>query len=79
MVGQGLGNFHVDFSMDGAVSEIYGNGNYCLGKHTYLDMLEPTNKDNNIINDEHIRMRGIPTACIKYYAEQKKDNRFVYL
>ena len=25
LVGQGLGNFHVDFSMDGAVSEIYGN------------------------------------------------------
>ena len=25
LVGQGLGDFHVDFSMDGAVSEIYGN------------------------------------------------------
>ena len=34
-------------------------------------MLESTNKDNNIINDEHIRMRGIPAACIKYHAEQK--------
>ena len=35
-------------------------------------MLESTNKDNNIINDEHIRMRGVPAACTKYYAEQKK-------
>ena len=35
-------------------------------------MLEPTNQDNNIINDEHIRMRGIPAPCIKYYAEQMK-------
>ena len=34
-------------------------------------MLESTNKDSNMINDEHIRMRGIPTACIKYYAEQE--------
>ena len=33
-------------------------------------MLESTNKDDNVINEEHIRMRGIPTACIKYYAEQ---------
>ena len=79
LVGQGLGNFHVDFSMDGAVSETYGNGNYCLGKKTYLDMLESTNKYNIIMNDEHIRMRGIPTACIKYYTEQRKDSIFGYL
>ena len=25
LVGDGLGNFHVDFSMDGAVTEIYGS------------------------------------------------------
>ena len=59
LVGQGLGNFHVDFSMDGAVSEIYGNDSYFLGKKTYSDMLEPTNKDNSLFNDEHIRMRGV--------------------
>ena len=76
LVGQGLGNFHVDFSMDWAVSAIYGNESYVLGKKTYLDMLESTNKDNNIINDEHIRMRGVPTACIKYYAEQKEITVF---
>ena len=72
LVGQFLGNFHVDFSMDGAVSEIYGNESYSLVKKTYLDMLDSANTDNNIINDEHIRMRGIPTACIKYYAKQKR-------
>ena len=31
-VGDGLGNFHVDFSMDGAVTEIYGVGSLFLGK-----------------------------------------------
>ena len=36
LVGQGLGNFHVDFSMDGAVSEIYGNESYFLGKKDLL-------------------------------------------
>ena len=70
LVGQGLGNFHVDFSKDGAVSEIYGTESYVLGKKTYIDMLESANKDNNISNDEHFRMRGIPTACIKCYAQQ---------
>ena len=57
--------------MDGAVSEICGNDSYVLCKKTYLDMLGPTNKGNNIINDEHVRLRGVPAACIKYYAEQK--------
>ena len=37
-------------------------------------MLESTNKDDNVINEEHIRMRGIPTACIKYYAQQKNNS-----
>ena len=35
-------------------------------------MLEPTNTDNNIMNDKHIRMRGVPTACIKYYDEPEQ-------
>ena len=57
--------------MDGAVSEIYDNDSYFLGNKTYLYMLESYNKDNNIINDEHIEMRSIPTACVKYYAQQE--------
>ena len=56
--------------MDGAVSEVYGNGSYFLGEKTYIDMLEPTNNYNNEIDEEHIRMRGVPAACIKYYAQQ---------
>ena len=28
LVGDGLGNFYVDFSMDGAATEIYGVDNY---------------------------------------------------
>ena len=51
--------------MDGAVSEIYGNEMYVLGKKTYIDISESINKDNNTINAEHIMMRCIPTACIK--------------
>ena len=33
-------------------------------------MLESTDKDGKTIHSEHIRMKGIPTPGIKYYAEQ---------
>ena len=33
-------------------------------------MLESIDKDGETINSDHIRMKGIPTPCIKYYAEQ---------
>ena len=70
LVGEYLCNFHVDFEMDGACSEIYSKESLFLGKKTYIDILESTDKHGNIINSEHIRMRGIPTPCIKYYAKQ---------
>ena len=68
-----MGNFHVDFDMAGAVSEIYAIESLFLGK-TYIDILESTDKYGNTINSEHIRMKGIPTPCIKYYAEQNNIN-----
>ena len=56
--------------MDGAKSEIYAMGSLFLGKKTYIDVLESTDKEGNTINSEHIRMKGIPTPCIQYYAKQ---------
>ena len=70
LVGEELGNFHIDFSMDNANSETYAIESLFLGKKTYVDILEPTDKDCKTINSEHTRMKGIPTPCIKYYAEQ---------
>ena len=69
-MGEELGNFHIDFSMDKAHTEIYAIESLFLGKKTYTDMLEPTDKDGKAINSEHIRMKCIPTPCIKHYAEQ---------
>ena len=46
LVGDGLGNFHVDFSMDGAVTEFYGIESLMLGKETY-DKHSNTSNDNN--------------------------------
>ena len=60
--------------MDGACGEIYAKESLFLGKKAYIDILESTDKDGNIINSEHIRMRGIPTACIKHKAKQDKTS-----
>ena len=68
MVGGDLGNFHVDFDLYGAASETYAIESLFLGKKTYTDILESTDKDGKTINSEHIRMKGIPTSCIKYCA-----------
>ena len=71
LVGEELGNFHIDFSMDNANTETYALGSLFLGKKTYIDILESTDKDGNTINPGHIRMKGIPTSCTEYYAQQK--------
>ena len=70
LVGEDLGNFHIDFSMDKANSEIYAIESLFLCKKTYIDILESTDKDGKTINSEHIGMKGIPTSCTKYYTEQ---------
>ena len=56
--------------MDGANSETYAVESLFLGKKTYIDILESTDKDGKTISSEHVGMTGIPTSCIKYYAEQ---------
>ena len=54
LVGEELGNFHVYFDMDGADSEFYAIESLFLGKKTYIDSLESTDKDVKTINSEHI-------------------------
>ena len=70
LVGEALGNFHVDFDMKGPNCEIYAVESLFLGKKTYIDILESTDKGGKTINSEHISMKGIPTSCIPYYATQ---------
>ena len=55
--------------MDKSNSEIYAVESLYLGKKTYVDILESTDKDGNAIYSEHIRVKGIPTSCIQYYAD----------
>ena len=71
LVGGELGNCHVYFDMDCDDSEIYAIESLFLGKSTYTYTLESTDKDGQTINSEHSIMNGIPTPCIKYYAQMK--------
>ena len=43
---------------------------YSLVRRPTYIFLESTDKHGKTINSEHIRMKGIPTSCIQYYAEQ---------
>ena len=69
LVGEDLGNVHTDCSMDKANSGIYALERVFLGKTTYIDSLESTDKAGKTINSAHIRTKGIPTSCIKYCAD----------
>ena len=71
LVGEDLGNFHIDFSMGNANAETYAIEIPFLGSKTYINILEPTDKDGETPNSEHIRMKSIPAPCIKYYAQKK--------
>ena len=78
LVGNGLGNFHIDFQKwQEDCGEIYSKESLFVGKKTYIDVLESTDKDNQIINSDHIRMRGIPTSCIHYEASKKYCFRYI--
>ena len=69
-MGEDLGKCHVDFpDIEKGCGEVYGIESLCLGKKSYFDELESTNKEGNLINGELSRMKGIPTSCIEYYAK----------
>ena len=45
----------------------------------YYDRSESKDKHGNTIHEDHIRMRGIPTPCIKYKAhESTRDVMSIY-
>ena len=69
LVGEDLGNFHVDFpDIEKYSGEVYAIESFILGKTSYFDHLKSTSKEGKIINDDLSRMKGVPTSCIKCYA-----------
>lgn len=69
LIGKGFGQFHSDFEIDGA-DDVYSRRAIFLGKKCYIDELVGMNKDGEQVVDYHIRMKGIPNACILYTANK---------
>ena len=68
LIGNQLGQFHTDFDLDDSVGEIVSVESYFVGKKAYIDKLEGFDKDGCLLNNYHIRMKGVPTNCISYKA-----------
>jgi len=80
LIGKNLGNFHVDFSLDGVPKEnentIHARNCIFLGKKTYIDCLVGLDKDGKEVNGYHIRAKGITHGAIMYECKKRGLNPF---
>ncbi len=67
--GKNLGQFHTDFDLANASTEIYATKSIFLGKKSYIDVLESTNSEGDTINGLHIRLKGITQEGIEHQAK----------
>jgi hypothetical protein len=67
--GKDLGQFHPDFEMD-AHKNIRSVEGIFVGKKCYLDVLEGE-KDGELNQSLHVRMKGVPTSTVKWTAKRK--------
>jgi hypothetical protein len=72
LIGKNMGQFHCDFSSNKIKKNIKAVETIILGKKAYFDLLEGEDENGNIIQDQHIRMKGIPTICLEKTAEEEK-------
>ena len=68
--GKQLTQFHVDFDLKGADSEIYSTHFIALGKKCYIDLLECKNQDGTIVKGVHLRLKGVTAEGIEHQAKQ---------
>lgn len=76
LTGKQLGQFHIDFSLKGACSEIYATKSIFLGKKCYIDCLESKDKDGNKITGYHFRMKGVTVAGLEDKAKKYDGGMF---
>jgi hypothetical protein len=74
--GKELEQFHTDFDLEGACSEIYATKSIFLGKKSYIDCLESKDRNGNIITGHHIRLKGITSEGLEHEAKKYKDGYF---
>ena len=73
LIGKGMGQFHTDFDLEGAVGDIYATDCIFLGKKCYVDVLKSVDKEGNEITGHHIRMKGVPDDSIIFKANEDFD------
>jgi hypothetical protein len=75
LTGKQLGQFHIDFDLDGSKkgAEIYATKSLFLAKKCYIDMLESINDDNEKITGVHYRLKGVTKQGIEYKAQEEYE------
>lgn len=70
--GKDLGQFHSDFEMHDeqgekieTKDEVVSKLCIILGKKMYLDVLEAHDKEGNLLNDYHVRMKGVNSVALE--------------
>ena len=79
LIGNGLGQFHTDFDLDGSVGDIVADQSVFLGKKCYIDRITAKDENGKDLYDYHIRMKGVNSACIRVKAEQDYGGDLVKL
>ena len=65
LIGKNMSQFHSDFDSDILEGDILAIKSIFMGKKCYIDVLVGSDSGDKI--DYHIRLKGIPNSCIKYY------------
>ncbi len=74
--GKNLEQFHTDFDLHGACSEIYATKSIFLGKKSYLDCLVSTDANGKKITGYHTRLKGITSEGMEHAAKDYSDGYF---
>ena len=72
--GKNLEQFHTDFTLKGACSEIFSVKAIFLGKKSYIDMLESTDSEGKKITGLHIKLKGITEEGLEHAAKQYSED-----
>ena len=71
--GDDMGQFHIDFDiLDDSgekvkgLTEICSTESYFIGKKVYYDKLLGVYPNGETVTGDHIRLKSIPTSCVKY-------------
>ena len=56
--------------MEDACGEISSVESYFISKKVYMDRLESVDRFQKKIQTNHIRMKGIPTSCVKHKSKE---------